>query len=92
MPKWTKGQSGNSKGRPRKQTAITELARAQQEKHKLVEKLGSIAAREGEHAKIEVDQQLRAIQLLLAYGYGSPLPETERSEAIVIQVNSSVSG
>jgi hypothetical protein len=32
MPKWIKGQSGNLKGRPKKQTAITDLARYQLEK------------------------------------------------------------
>ena len=46
MPKWIKGQSGNLKGRPKNPTAIAELARSQVEKHKLIEKLGSIAAHE----------------------------------------------
>jgi hypothetical protein len=86
MPKWIKGQSGNLKGRPKNPTAIAELARSQVEKHKLIEKLGSIAAREGEYVEIDVDQQLRAIQLLLAYGYGPPRPEMEGGEGIVIQV------
>lgn len=62
MPKWMKGQSGNPRGRPKNRTAIAEVARAQVEKHKLVEKLGSIAAREGQYAGMDVDQQLRAIQ------------------------------
>src|ERR1051325_2994663 len=83
MARWSKGQSGNPRGRPRTGTAIAELARRQLEKHKLVEKLGSIAA--GEH-DVDVGQQLRAIQLLLAYGYGPPRPEIEPNEGMRIQV------
>ena len=81
MARWVKGQSGNRKGRPRNGTAIAQLARAQVDKHKLVEKVGSIGARQGEYAKVDVDQQVRAIQLLLAYGYGPPRPDTEGAMA-----------
>src|SRR5439155_21936127 len=63
MARWTKGQSGNPRGRPKTGTAIAELARRQLEKHKLVERLGSIAA--GQEADVDVGQQLRAIQLLM---------------------------
>src|SRR5579864_3714277 len=87
MPKWIKGQSGNPRGRPKNQTAIAELACSQVGKHKLVQKLGSIAGREGEYADVNVDQQLRAIQLLLAYGYGPPRAALEGGDGIVIQVN-----
>jgi hypothetical protein len=45
------------------------------EKHKLVEKLGSIGSRRDEFGQVDVDQQLRAIQLLLSYGYGPPRAE-----------------
>lgn len=88
MARWLKGQSGNPKGRPRSGTAIAQLARAQVDKHKLVEKLGSIGARQGEYAKVDVDQQVRAIQLLLAYGYGPPRPDTEGGDgsAVLIEV------
>ena len=86
MPKWIKGQSGNLKGRPKNFTAVAELARSQVEKHKLIEKLGSIAAREGEYLDVNFDQQVRAIQLLLAYGYGPPRSEIQSSEGMVIQV------
>ena len=86
MPKWIKGQSGNPKGRPKNRTAIAELARSQVEKHKLVELLGSIGARDGDYVEVDIDQQLRAIQLLLAYGYGPPRPEIAGGEGIVIQV------
>jgi hypothetical protein len=84
MSRWIKGQSGNRRGRPKAGTAIAELARRQLDKHKLVELLGSIAA--GEVREIGADQQLRAIQLLLAYGYGPPRQETEAIEGFKIQV------
>jgi hypothetical protein len=42
------------------------------DKYKLIDKLGSIAAGANEHSDVDVDQQLRAIQLLLNYGYGPP--------------------
>src|ERR1043166_5438630 len=83
MARWSKGQSGNPRGRPRTGTAIAELARRQLEKHRLVEKLGSIAA--GEH-DVDVGQQLRAIQLLLAYGYGPPRAEIEKGDRLTVQV------
>ena len=86
MARWVKGKSGNPRGRPKSRTAIADLARTQIEKHKLVEKLGSIGAGEGTYRDVEVDQQLRAIQLLLAYGYGPPRPETEGCEGLKIQV------
>src|ERR1017187_1640332 len=86
MARWIKGLSGNPKGRPREGTAIAGLARSQVERHKLVEKLGRICAREGEYAEVDVDRQIRAIQLLLAYGYGPPRGELEGGEAVVIQV------
>ena len=87
MARWNKGQSGNPKGRPRSTTAIAALARSQVEKHKLVEKLGQIGARIAEYSDIDPDQQIRAIQLLLAYSYGPPRGELEGGDGIVIQVN-----
>src|SRR5512142_3424950 len=86
MARWTKGQSGNRKGRPKSGIAIAELARGQVARHKLVEKLGRIGARLGEYAKVDVDQQMRAIQLLLAYGYGPPRAEVNVGEGVAIQV------
>ena len=86
MARWSKGQSGNPKGRPREGTAIAGLARSQVEKRKLIEKLGGIGARAGEYTNVGVDQQIRAIQLLLAYGYGPPRGEVEGGDAVVIQV------
>jgi hypothetical protein len=86
MARWTKGQSGNRKGRPKSGIAIAELARGQVARHKLIEKLGRIGARLGEYIKVDVDQQMRAIQLLLAYGYGPPRAEVNVSEGVVIQV------
>jgi hypothetical protein len=86
MARWIKGLSGNPKGRPREGTAIAGLAQSQVERHKLVEKLDGIGAREDEYAKVDVDQQIRAIQLLLAYGYGPPQAELEGGDAVLIQV------
>lgn len=87
MARWTKGKSGNPRGRPKKGTAIAGLARKQIEKHKLVEKLGSIGARQAEYSDVDLDQQLRAIQLLLSYGYGPPRAELDTSEkGVVVQV------
>ena len=87
MGRWTKGNSGNPRGRPKRGTAIAEIARDQIERHQLVEKLGSIGAGEGDYREADVDQQLRAIQLLLAYGYGPPKADKERNEGgVIIQV------
>ena len=84
MARWTKGHSGNPRGRPRAGTAIADLARRQVDKHKLVETLGNIAA--GQRASVDVGQQLRAIQLLLAYGYGPPRAENEAPGGMKIEV------
>ena len=79
MAQWVKGQSGNKLGRPRVGTSAAELARGQIEKHTLIEKLGCLAAREGEYAKVDFAAQLNAIKILLAYGYGQPVQQLERS-------------
>ena len=86
MGRWIKGRSGNPRGRPRKGIAIADLARSQVEKHNLVEKLGSLAAGDGDFKSVALDQRLRAIQLLLAYGYGPPRNEIETQEGIAIKV------
>jgi hypothetical protein len=70
MARWIKGKSGNPTSRPKRGNAIADLARQQIAKHKLVEILGRIGGGQGEYSGVEVDQQLRAIQLLLSYGYG----------------------
>ena len=62
------GQSGNPAGRPRLSLAIAELARNEIERRGLLAKLGAIASRKG-------SQQVRAIELLLAYAYGRPKSE-----------------
>ena len=86
MARWTKGKSGNPRGRPRSGTAVADLARRQVDKHKLIDKLASIAAGANEYSDVDVDQQIRAIQLLLNYGYGPPRAEVQSSEGLVIQV------
>jgi len=62
------------------------LARSQVQRHKLVEKLARIGTRQGEYREVGVDQQIRAIQLLLSYGYGPPRGEHDGGEGVVIQV------
>lgn len=75
---WRICESGNLKGRPPLLSSIAELARGEITKHGLVEKLGEIAAGK-RHTNI--DHQLRAITLLLAYGFGPPRAEIEGSGA-----------
>ena len=67
-------------------TAIAGLARSQLAKHRLIEKLGRIGAGEDSNGNVDVGQQIRAIQLLLAYGYSSPKGEIESGDGVVIQV------
>lgn len=81
--RWIKGVSGNDLGRPR--TALAELCRAEITKHGLVAVLGSVAARKGDYAKktkipVTVADQISAIRLLLAYGYGVPKNEIDAGE------------
>jgi hypothetical protein len=78
--------SGNPRGRTRDATAIAGRARSQVERHQLIEKLGGIGARQGEYRDVDIDQQIRAIQLLLAYGYGPPQTELESGDAVMIRV------
>lgn len=47
MARWTKGKSGNPRGRPKRGAAIADLARQQIVKHQLVEILGRIGGRAG---------------------------------------------
>jgi hypothetical protein len=65
---WRKGQSGNPAGRPRVGLAIAEQARTEIARRDLVGKLGAIAAGKS-------SQQVKAIELLLAYAYGRPKAE-----------------
>jgi hypothetical protein len=80
---WLKGVSGNEQGRPR--TALSDLCRQQITKHGLVAVLGSIAARSGAYSgktkiPISVTDQIQAIKLLLAYGYGMPTTEIQTGQ------------
>src|SRR5262245_12079087 len=86
MGRWNRGQSGNPRGRPKNGIAVAEL-RTQVEKHRLIDKLGNTGARAGEYANVDMDKEVRAIQLLLSYGYGPPRGhEIGGSEGILIQV------
>ena len=73
------GHSLNALGRPR--LALSELCRQQITKRGLVRVLGEIAARCGKHKdQVSVADQVRAIQLLLTYGYGAPKGEIESGD------------
>jgi hypothetical protein len=65
---WPAGVSGNPQGRPKIGAAIAPAAREVIERRGLLEKLGAIASRKG-------SLQVRAIEVLLAYGYGKPPSE-----------------
>ena len=86
------GVTGNPAGRPRTGLSIRELCRSQVEKRDLIEKLGAIAAGEGEYAKADIDARLRAITTLVQYGYGMPAKseldaENGKIEVTVTYVN-----
>lgn len=87
MSRWPKGRSGNPGGRPRAGSSIAERARKEIDKGRLLERLGRMSAAEGEFSEIDVVQQMRAMQLLLAHGVGPPRGEVERLEGIKVQVN-----
>jgi hypothetical protein len=73
------GHSLNALGRPR--IALAELCRQQVTKRGLVRVLGEIAARTGKQkSEVTVGDQVRAIQLLLTYGYGLPKGEIESGD------------
>jgi hypothetical protein len=72
---WQRGQSGNLRGRPPVRLAIAEQARDEVERRGLVTKLGEIAERKG-------SQQIKAIELLLAYAFGRPRTEMFLAEAV----------
>jgi hypothetical protein len=87
LGRWLPGQTGNPKGRPRTGLSIAELCRGQVEKRNLIQKLGEIAARAGDYAKVEVDQQIRAIEMLVRHGYGLPgKTEIDGGEGVRIEV------
>ena len=80
MARWTKGKSGNPIGRAREGAAITDLARHQIEKQKLVEKLGSIGAGQ------EGNQVLDLVSSCAPFSCYLPMvtarPEPKSTEAI----------
>jgi hypothetical protein len=88
---WAKGVSGNSLGRPR--SALSVLCRDVINKHQLVKVLGNIAARTGDYGRkhkdilITAGDQIAAIKLLLAYGYGVPKREIDTPGDLRIEVS-----
>jgi hypothetical protein len=68
------GQSGNPKGRRPLFESLAEVAREEVTKRDLVGKLARIAEGTG-RSKGALDVQVRAIALLLAYGWGQPRTE-----------------
>ena len=80
MARWTKGKSGNPKGRPRKGTTIADLARHQIEKHRLIEKLGSIGA--GQEGNQVVDLVSSCAPFSCYLPMATAHPEPKSTEAI----------
>jgi hypothetical protein len=69
--RYAPGQSGNYRGRPR--TGFAELCRAIVERHRLPGMLAAMACATGQFRKIDFGSRLKAVQILLHYGYGPPL-------------------
>jgi hypothetical protein len=81
-----KGHSLNALGRPR--LTLTGLAREICERRRLPQVLGEIGAGIGKYADTDMATRVKAIQLLLAYGYGAPVAMarvTDAHEAVVIK-------
>ena len=74
---WLKGQSGNPGGRPKVREELA--ARIREFGPDLVDRLLAIAngRAEPERAAPSAGEQTKAIQLLLAYGYGRPTDYVE---------------
>jgi hypothetical protein len=75
--RWLPGASVNARGRAPRGFTIAEQARDQVERRKLIEKLGEMAERPG-------DDQIAAMHLLLAYGYGLPKAEIETADEATV--------
>jgi hypothetical protein len=73
---WKVGQSGNPAGRRPLIASLAEVAREEVTKRDLVGKLARIAEGTG-RSKSAVDVQVRAIGMLLAYGWGQPRTEID---------------
>jgi hypothetical protein len=64
------GHSGNVNGRPTQ--SLAELCRLVTNKRRLVQILGEIGGGCGPYKKAELAVRVRAIQIILSYGYGVP--------------------
>jgi len=81
MARWTKGHSGNSKGRPKVGTAIAGLARSQLQKHRLIERLSRIGAGEDSNGnQIGWAGEMRHIPLSPGLTGANQEAEQERSK------------
>lgn len=68
--KFAVGHSGNPAGRPR--SALASLCRGLSNKYQLVQRIAQIGAGKGQFKKVDPMTQLRACQIIVAYGFGTP--------------------
>lgn len=69
LGRFSKGCSGNPKGRPIE--SLAELCRTIIDKRKLVPLLGEIASGKGRYSRVDPNVRVKCVSILLGYGFGS---------------------